>query len=45
MEPIKSCHFLASSLSAGALAYPFLARGADAAAEPTIAEIAGVKGS
>src|SRR3954462_10923120 len=36
MEPITRRSFLASTLSAGALAYPFIARGADAAAEPII---------
>src|SRR4051812_13441890 len=36
MEPITRRRFLASALSAGALAYPFIARGADAAAEPII---------
>ena len=36
MEPITRRSFLASSLSAGAMAYPFIDRGADAAAEPII---------
>src|SRR5262249_22013006 len=36
MKPITRRHFLASSLSAGAMAYPFIARGAEAAAGPVI---------
>jgi predicted TIM-barrel fold metal-dependent hydrolase len=36
MKPITRRRFLASSLSAGAMAYPFITRGADAVAEPII---------